>query len=331
MLTRIEGLIRELDAEEKIYAYTFKYSDCEKLKLEEKLKRLLNEQYEHFAVDLISKTVTFSASAGKAKQVLALLKEWDKQPRQVFIEAKVISISHQEGYEVGTEFDAMLNELTKQIKPETRLMTSFPGTTVDSPGSLVRVGSITADHYQALLRLIETRTNTKLLSNPKVVALDGNVAQFQVATDEPYTEVTTDPQGTRIVQNVRFIPVGVTLQVLPNINDDGLISMDVLLQVSSLEDFRNNIPVVNKSKARSRVLIEKGHTLVIGGLISDTVTDVRTGVPVLSRIPLLGWLFRNTKKQHNKGELVLLLTPHLAQADAQKVPPDKVKEDNGGG
>lgn len=320
MLNRIEGLIKDLDAEQKLYAYGLKYADPEKLKLEDKLRGILYQQREHFAVDSISKRVTFSASAGKAKQVLALLSEWDRQPRQVFIEAKVISISRQDGYEVGTEFDTLLNELNKQIKPETRLMTSFPGKTVDSPGSLIRVGSIDKDHYQALLRLIETRTSTKLLSNPKVIALDGNPAQFQVATDEPYTEVTTDPQGTRIVQNVRFIPVGVILRVLPSINDEGLIGMDVSLEVSSLQEVRNGIPVVNKATAQSRVVIEKEHTLLIGGLISDNVTDVKTGVPILDRIPLLGWLFRSTKKQHDKSELVLLLTPHVAEADADDGP-----------
>jgi type II secretory pathway component GspD/PulD (secretin) len=316
MLDRIAGLIRELDREEKLHVYRLNYCSPETLKLDEKLSGLLNQPGENFAVDEMSRTVTFNASAGKAKQVLTLLTEWDRQPRQIYLEAKVVAIDRDNTTDIGTEFDALLNQLSSKIIPVTRLMTSFPGETVDSPGSLIQIGSIDGDHYQALLRLIQSRSETQLLSSPKIVALDGNAAQFQVATDEPYTEVTTDPDGNRIVQNVRFIPVGVILNVLPMISDEGFITMDVHLEVSSLKTVRGGVPVVNRSVVQSRVVVKEDHTLIIGGLISDQEVEVRSGVPLLQRIPLLGWLFRSTRKQHIKSELVLLLTPRVVSDGA---------------
>jgi type II secretory pathway component GspD/PulD (secretin) len=323
MLTRIEGLIKDLDAEETLYVYTLKYADPTKINLTDKLKTFLNAQYEHFAVDTASKAVTFSASAGKAKQLLALLKQWDRQPPQIFLEAKVISIDCQSGYEVGTEFDALLNQLDN---PAIQLVTSFPGNTTttpgsqSTPGSMIQIGSLSTNNYQALLHLIATKSKTKLLSNPKVIASDGNQAMFQVATQEPYTEVTTATQGTTLMQSVQFIPVGVTLTLTPNIAEDGCISMDVDLQVSSLVNFLNNIPVVSKSEAKSHVLIKHDHTLIIGGLISDSLTDATTGVPLISRIPILGWLFRDTQHSHEKSELVLFITPRIAPVDSQDKP-----------
>lgn len=317
MLNRIEGLIKELDREEKLHVYRMNYGDPTAIKMDEKLGTVLNQPNESYAVDEISRTVTFNAGPGKASQVMKLLSEWDRQPRQIYLEAKVVSIDRLNSTEVGTEFDAILSELTSQITPFTRVKTSFPGTTVTTPGSLIQVGSLDSDHYQALLRLIETRAETQLLSSPKVVALDGNPAQFQVATDEPYTEVSTDPEGNRIVENVRFIPVGVILNVVPKISEDGFITMDVVLEVSSLKEVRDGVPVVSRSATQSRVVVEKGHTLIIGGLIDDKEIEVQSGVPVLQRIPLLGWLFRNTRKQHFKSELVLLLTPHIVTEETK--------------
>jgi type II secretory pathway component GspD/PulD (secretin) len=330
MLRRIEGLIKDLDAEEILYAYTLKYADPTKINLTDKLKTFLNTQYEHFAVDPVSKAVTFSASAGKAKQLLALLKQWDRQPPQIFLEAKVISIDCQNGFEVGTEFDSLLNQLHN---PAVQLVTSFPGNSTttpgsqSTPGSMIQIGSLSTNNYQALLHLIETKSKTKLLSNPKVIASDGNQAMFQVATQEPYTEVTTATQGTTLMQNVQFIPVGVTLTLTPNITDDGCISMDVDLQVSSLVNFVNNIPVVSKSEAKSHVLIAQNHTLIIGGLISDSLTDATTGVPLIQHIPILGWLFRDTQQSHDKSELVLFITPRAAPVDAEDKPPTETEPD----
>ena len=176
--------------------------------------------------------------------------------------------------------------------------------------------------------MLETHTRTELLANPQVIAVDGNAAKFQVATDEPYKEVTTDSEGNRIVESVEFKAVGVTLQVLPNISDTGFVTLDISLEVSSLKDVRDGIPVVSKSVAESRVVVEKDHTLIIGGLISERLTDSTSGIPVLQKVPWIGRFFRNTKHERVKSELVLLLTPRIVSPSSHDTVPEGFGKDD---
>jgi len=128
---------------------------------------------------------------------------------------------------------------------------------------------------------------------------------------------TTQPITTT---NVDFIDVGVKLSVTPSIGDDNTVTMKVKPEVSSVENTittsdGSSIPVIRLSQAEASLVVKDGITVVIGGLMEDSKSDTDQYVPFLGRIPILGWFFRNRNKAIVKTELVIFLTPHIANGD----------------
>jgi type II secretory pathway component GspD/PulD (secretin) len=156
---------------------------------------------------------------------------------------------------------------------------------------------------------------------------DSQEALFSSVRDEPYTVVSVEGQtGTRL-EDVRFLNVGVTLNVLPVINENGQVSLTVQLEISSLVEIRNGVPVVDRATAQSSVAVDAGGTVILGGLRQRSRSQVERGVPGLKRIPILGHLFKNTRKDKGEFEIVLVLRPTLVNTHEENVPTLSLMED----
>jgi general secretion pathway protein D len=118
------------------------------------------------------------------------------------------------------------------------------------------------------------------------------------------------------VQTVQYLPEGKQLTILPTINADGYVNMEV---VQTNDDVTNNIlfdaPIINQRQAQTSVFVRNGQTTVIGGLTDNSTEESSAGVPFLSRLPLIGWLFGNTRQSTRTTELFLFLTPHIVSSD----------------
>ncbi|MHC4352856.1 MAG: type II secretion system protein GspD, partial [Planctomycetota bacterium] len=156
-----------------------------------------------------------------------------------------------------------------------------------------------------------------------ILAMDGNPAEVRTATDEPFTETSIDSGSGAVIENVRFLQVGTVLAVTPRIQEDRTIEMDIAMDVSSLEDVRNGIPVVKRNIASSNVAVKDNHVLMIGGLRFNRDMEVKEKVPILGDIPLLGRLFRSDRKERQETELVLFLQPTIMESsEGTEMPPD---------
>lgn len=307
VLERIEEVIRVLDVPRELYTYQFQYADLDKLAPEAKLQPLLGQPGEEFQVDYVNRKITFRATSEKAERILTLLKEWDEPLDQTFIEAVVLSVNLDFLRELGTSIrvaddDSAIVDLL------------FPPAIPSVPQAAVQFGDLTRSEYHVLLQALQADDRTKLLSNPRVLALNDEEALFSVATDQPFTEIVTDANSDITREDTRFIPVGVTLAVKPRANDDGVISMNVRVEVSNLQGFSpGNVPIVNRSQVQSRVQVEDSHTIVIGGLIFDERIESTRKVPFLGDIPILKYAFRSQKIDKSKVQLVIFITPRIQQ------------------
>src|SRR5205085_7069263 len=121
------------------------------------------------------------------------------------------------------------------------------------------------------------------------------------------------------INTIQYQDIGIILNVTPHINEDGLVIMDVAPEVSSLTGTTVPIsenasaPVFAKRSAQSRVGIKDGQTIVIGGLMEDRKTSTLSKVPLLGDVPGLGLLFQRRQTTKTKTELLIFLTPHVAQ------------------
>jgi type IV pilus assembly protein PilQ len=120
----------------------------------------------------------------------------------------------------------------------------------------------------------------------------------------PYQN-TTSTDGAK----TEFIEAALSLEVTPHITADGSVNMKI--KASNNSPGTGSPPSISKKEATTELVVKNGETTVIGGIYVDRDTDAETGVPYLSEIPLLGWLFKSNTKNKNKNELLIFITPKI--------------------
>jgi general secretion pathway protein D len=173
---------------------------------------------------------------------------------------------------------------------------------------------------QAILHLLDTYGDTKVVANPHLAALDNQKATIKAGNKIPINQQSFVGSGTNVNTNVvtttsQYIDTGVLLQVTPHINAGGLITLDVQAEVSDPGPVANSgdAPPINTRSVQTIVSVQSGQTLVMGGLIGETTGNTSKGLPLLSRIPILGGLFGEQSLTKNRTELVMFITPRLVE------------------
>jgi type IV pilus assembly protein PilQ len=161
------------------------------------------------------------------------------------------------------------------------------------------------------LTALESSGKGKIISSPKVVTTDNKEATIEQGTQIPYSTVSAS--GT----NVQFIDATLSLKVTPHITPDGRVSMKVDVKNDSQGDVApgSNTPSINKKKATTEVLILDGETTVIGGILQITRNESTSGLPWLSKIPVLGILFRTDRNTTQNRELLIFITPRILKQE----------------
>jgi general secretion pathway protein D len=174
---------------------------------------------------------------------------------------------------------------------------------------------------QAVLKLLDTYGNTKVVANPHLAALDNQKATIKAGNRIPINQQTFVGTGTGAPTNAvtttsQYIDTGVLLQVTPHINAGGLVALDVQAEVSNPGQPACPIecaPPINTRSVQTYVSVQSGQTMIMGGLIGDTRQNTSNGIPLLSRIPVLGGLFGGQELNNTRTELVLFITPKVVE------------------
>lgn len=174
-------------------------------------------------------------------------------------------------------------------------------------------------NFGVIIQALESQRNTNVLSTPSVMTLDNSEAFITVGSTVPFqTGGDTDDNLFSIERQ----DVGTTLSVVPHIQQDGTVRLEVDQTVESVNTdntFGAVDVVTNKRQIQTEVLVENGRTIVLGGLISDEVTETETRVPLLGRLPIIGVLFRSQSTQTVKTNLIVILRPTIIAGNFDKV------------
>jgi len=161
------------------------------------------------------------------------------------------------------------------------------------------------------LSALEASGKGKIISSPKIVTTDNKEATIEQGTQIPYSTVSAS--GT----NTQFIDATLSLKVTPHITPDGRVSMKLEAKNDSQgETGADGKPAINKKKATTEVLIRDGETTVIGGILQVNRSESRAGLPWLSKIPVLGYLFRKDVNQTRNRELLIFITPKILKQES---------------
>ena len=155
------------------------------------------------------------------------------------------------------------------------------------------------------------------------MVLDNRTARITVGDQVPVRTETATTEGGVIIESIQFKDTGVQLEVKPRINAGDLITLDIRQDVTDAgaQDAATGQRSFRQRNIQSSIAIQSGETIMLGGLITENATEGESGVPVLSKIPLLGALFGRSTESNHRTELVVLITPKVVRTseDATKV------------
>jgi type IV pilus assembly protein PilQ len=177
-------------------------------------------------------------------------------------------------------------------------------------------GTLDFTGLQATMQFLFSRSDTEVLSNPKITTLNNQPAKITVGTKWPVAEYAySDETGRWVVSGWKYIEYGILLEVTPIINKDNFITLKVRPEVSDKEGevtFEGaEVPILTTKEAEAQVMIKDGETVVIGGLMKDKVVNTKRKIPLLGDIPIIGLLFSKKEKDVEKRNLIIFITPRI--------------------
>ena len=236
-----------------------------------------------------------------------MVRELDQKTYQVDINAKLVEIDVEATREFGINW-GLLN-LHKSGIGATGSAEVDAGLAL-SAGTM-KFGTVRSwGELNAILEMLEKTNRASIISNPRITTMDNREASILVGKEIPL--IVADEAGNPITELTK---VGIMLRVIPHVNSDKTITLDLHPEVSELqsESTAQGGVIITTSEADTRVVVRNGETAVIGGLIKKIETDLVYGIPVLKDIPFLGYLFSSQTKIEKKQELVIFVTPTIVE------------------
>ena len=272
-----------------------------------------------------------TARAETLRKVERILAELDVRPQQVLLEATILRAELTDDNALGIDFSIVggvdlqelgaasfgLTDVTTGMLPDARFERFNAIATTDLTGDMsddgITVGII-KDNVAVFLHALEEVTDTVVLANPKVLALNKQRGQVIVGRRDGF--MTTTVTETQAIQTVEFLETGTQLMFRPFIGADGFVRMELHPEDSVGFVNAQGLPSEQTTEVTTNVIVRDGDTILIGGLFREVTTDARSQVPGLGSVPLVGSLFRSRQETTAREEVIILLTVHIVKDHA---------------
>jgi len=253
------------------------------------------------------------------------LEKLDRPGAQVLIEATLAEVTLSNDFSLGVDWSIVSGKSTFDLRNNGAGAPAalFPGFSYGYVGSTAK----------AVLNTLQSKTNVRVLSAPKLIVLNNQTATLQVGDQVPI--VTQQAQsvsapGAPVVNSIELRDTGVILKVTPRVNDSGTIILDIAQEVSDVAETTTsgiNSPTIQQRRLATTVATRSGQMIALGGLIRDRTTRLKSGIPLLSQIPIIGAAFGSQENRGSRTELIILLTPTVMRsADETKAIVDELTE-----
>jgi general secretion pathway protein D len=242
-----------------------------------------------------------------------IVEQLDRIPEQVMIETLIVEASLDAASKLGVEWNIAQNKVFGDKNLKANSSQSFGLQTDASQPQGFRY-TLSGPQFSAFVQLVQTDTHFNVLSTPRIFTSNNATAEINISQSLPYVISQQSDTNGNIFYNYSFLDVGIILTVTPRITANGYVTMDVTQTANDFVGYTSfNAPIVNQREAQTTVSVQDGQTVVLGGIIANTVSTTVNKVPVLGDIPILGNLFKSTKKDNNKTELLVFLTPRIVR------------------
>ncbi|MGF1502348.1 MAG: type II secretion system secretin GspD [Paracoccaceae bacterium] len=269
--------------------------------------------------DEASNSLVALATADGAGAIENALQSLDRQPLQVMIEATLVEVQLNDTLEYGVRWFLQSGNFNFSFG-------DVVNSTIQSGAGNLFPGfnaAFRTTDIQVTLSALDAVTDVQVLSSPTLMVLDNQIARLQVGDQVPITtrsSQSTDAADAPIVAETEFRDTGVILEIRPTVNSGGLVVLEIRQEVSDVIDTAGDTnPTFAQRVVESTIAVQSGDTIALAGLIEETASRGREGIPVLSRIPVIGGAFGTTAESADRTELLVLIRPIVVrdQTDAR--------------
>lgn len=291
------------------------------------LQQMLRSQFRapNIFVDKNLNTVTVRDTPGNIELAAELIKKWDKSKAEVVIDLEIMEVSRQKLRNIGVDFSNIYLGLRY----------SGPGAASDAGWynlSEIDLGKKTS--YQislpsAIIRLLETDADTKLLAQPRLRGLADEDIKTMVGQKIPIPQTTFTPIAAgginqQPVTSFTYQDVGLDIKIKPKVHIEGEVTLEIELKITALAGSGfADIPIIATREVKNVIRLKDGESNLLGGLLRDEERKSLTGIAGLKNIPILGNLFGSTDKTIDQSDLVLTITPYIIRPVPRTAEDDK--------
>ena len=285
--------------------------------------------------DEITNSLIVLSTPEDYKFIKKTIQKLDTIPRQVMIDVLIAEITLSDEFKFGLEWVLANNlhltnkiNLNGQAGQNTNQLNPLPNPLPTTSGAITTLGGFSyaaldaAGQVKALLQALASKNKLNIIASPHILCADNLEARIQIGDEIPIatSQATTvgggavASSGLIATQTIQYKDTGTILKVKPQINESGLVSLQVNQEVSNATPetiLGSQQFVISKREVTTNLVAQDGQTIVLGGLINESTTKTRTGIPILMDIPILGYLFGATDNSTTRTEIIVLLTPHV--------------------
>jgi general secretion pathway protein D len=262
--------------------------------------------------------------------LLETIKKLDVQPKQVLIEVLIAEITLDDTTKFGLEW--LLRGEILDEKNIYNLIGGFSSGGIAFDPSIEPSGEFVSElptgafanifdplRFNVLISAAAATDKINVLASPHILGVDNQEAKIEIADEVPVATSISQPQDitANTISQVQFKSAGIILTVTPHINDKKQVKLKLTQEASQLGE---KVPIAGEEyqgfrtrKVTTTAIVQDGHTLVLGGIIETRTQQTRSGLPFLSKIPILGYLFGTTTDEDERNELLLIVTPHVVE------------------
>jgi general secretion pathway protein D len=267
--------------------------------------------------DDTTNALVIRATPREYEKIREALDELDILPLQVLIEATIAEVTLTDELRYGVEWFFRSGDFEFSFTPSATALLPVGGFQgIFDSGNDVRL----------VLQALDAITDVNVVSSPQLMVLDNQTARIQVGDQVPISVQSAtsviDPDSP-VVNSIEYRDTGVILLVTPRVNQSGLVIMEIQQEISNVVDAPTTTiseeasPTINQRQINSTVAILSGETVALGGLIQDQRERAQSGIPFLSRLPIVGALFRTRANNVTRTELLVLITPSVVENPAR--------------
>jgi type II secretory pathway component GspD/PulD (secretin) len=260
-------------------------------------------------VDKRGQNLVVTGTQQAVDAVKDLVAKLDVISPQVALEVRVVEVAANTLSNIGISMSPIIGSTYTETNPNTNPM----------------IFGRTPLNITVILNALAEKGQAKILANPTIAAMDGRRALIRTGDDIPL--VVRQIFGSTVLENVVTFRAGVTLEIIPKISPDGIITVILKPTVSTITGVTNQgAPQISVREVQTTLMVKDGETIVIGGLLEERDIVQMTKIPLLGDLPILGRLFRSERKDHRRTELIITVTPRILKSPLSEPPRQEPSE-----